>query len=77
MLRGMCADGKQLIAMNGGFVGETRYYDESGHFVGSVEYTDFVTGSCLCPAERFRGTREAVRCDAPVFEALCDTTARG
>lgn len=72
-LVGMCADGKHFIAKNGGFGGQTRFF-EGETLVGLGAFSD-VGGFCLCPFEYFSGTLATVRCDAPVFEALCDTVA--
>ncbi|MEY2929564.1 MAG: hypothetical protein RL033_313 [Pseudomonadota bacterium] len=74
VLRGACADGKQFISTNGGFGGGTRYF-RGEDLVGLTSYTDVGTGPCQCPFERFRGTLESVRCDTPVFEALCQTAS--
>jgi hypothetical protein len=72
-LRGMCADGKLFISANGGYNGSTRYFDGES-LVGMVSYTDTISGACICPASGFLGSLATVRCDSPVFEALCDTT---
>jgi hypothetical protein len=73
VLRGACADGKQFLSSNGGFVGGTRYF-RGEELVGSTSYTDVGTFPCQCPFERFQGTLASVRCDRPVFEALCQGT---
>jgi hypothetical protein len=73
VLRGACADGKQFISISGGFGGGTSYF-RGEELVGLAVYTDAGAGPCQCISESFRGTLASVRCDAPVFEALCPTT---
>jgi hypothetical protein len=76
VLRGACADGKRFISVNGGFGGGTRYF-RGEELVGISFSSDVGTGPCQCAFESFRGTLASVRCDTPVFEALCQTTAPG
>jgi len=71
-LVGMCADGKQFITENLTFIGRTRYF-EGETLVGSAAYADLPSALCICGAERFQGTLATIRCDAPVFETLCDS----
>jgi hypothetical protein len=72
IFRGVCNDGKRVLYRNGGFTSEIRYYDGE-QLVGYVGSGDVGICPSVCPFSRFFGTPESVRCEAPSFEALCES----
>jgi hypothetical protein len=41
--RGTCSDGKPFLSREGGFTGDTRYYDgQTGELVGTLYDTDYI-----------------------------------
>ena len=73
VLRGTCGDGKQFIFQGGGFGGTTQYF-KGEKLVGQTNSSDIASGPCQCPGESFYGSLQTVRCDAPMYEALCGST---
>jgi hypothetical protein len=73
---GECSDGKRILYRNGGFVSEIRYFDGE-QMVGFVGSGDVAVCPSVCPLSHFYGDIGSVRCDSPVFEALCSSPSSG
>jgi hypothetical protein len=73
---GECSDGKRILYRNGGFVSEIRYFDGE-QMVGFVGSGDVALCPSVCPLSHFYGDIGSVRCDSPVFEALCSSPSSG
>lgn len=71
---GECADGKRLLYRNGGFGSEVRYYDGE-RLVGYVHSGDVGVCPSVCPFSHFYGAITSVRCDAPAFDDLCESSS--
>jgi hypothetical protein len=66
---GVCAEGTRFLAMGNGFFSDTRYFDDSGHFIGLRRSSDF-DPVCNQPYRYFPAP---VSCQAPmVSEVILD-----
>jgi hypothetical protein len=66
--RGVCADGKSVLYVNGGF-GHTAHYFVDQRRVGTSRSSDVrIEG---CPANTYDGSLEAVTCELISAEPLC------
>ena len=66
---GRCSDGKQFLALLGGFVSDVRYFDDDHQFLGGAFETDVIFSGC--PSGSWGPSRKAVRCKVVEHAPLC------
>ena len=70
MVAGVCSDGTRFLAMSNGLFSDTRYFDDSGQFIGLRRSSDLVDPLCREPFHYFPAP---VSCPAPMLsEVLLD-----
>jgi hypothetical protein len=66
MVAGVCSDGTRFLAMGNGFFSDTRYFDDSGQFIGLRRSSDF-DPVCTQPYRYFPAP---VGCQAPMVSEI-------